>query len=245
MKAPVEDQRALLELQRLDQRIAKLTHQKNAHPAHARIREAERAGEEAERERILGEARISDLKREQSRFEREIEQATRRRDVQQQRLDAGTVPLRDMSVLEHEIARIGQRIAELEDQQLETMEKVERAEREVRDLASRGERAAADAAAARAELDQATLGVDAGLRELGSKRQQIAGSVAADLLAEYERLRARTGGQAVVEVRGGLPVGASSEFSPAELGAIAALAPDDVYWAEETDQIVVRTDPQR
>lgn len=241
MKAPAEDQRALLELQNVDRRIAKLTHEKAAHPAHARIRESQTKAQQAERARILAEARISDVQRDQARIEAEIEQARKRRAVQQERLDQGKVPLRDMSVLQHEIDRISQRIAELEDSQLEAMEAVERAEAQVRELSARRDASSERAQSGRAELDHAMLGVDAGLRELASTREGIAHSVAPALLAEYERLRARTGGQAVVEVRDGVPIGAPTEFSPAELDTIRGLAPDEVYWAEETQQIVVRT----
>lgn len=241
MKAAHEDQLLLLDLQRLDQQESRLRHQRDSHPAHATLAELSGRADDLRRATVTQGAVISDIGREAERLAGEIDKVRARRTLQQGRLERGEVPLRDMSAMEREIARMDQRISDLEDAQLDAEERLEAAEAARRAMSEEGEAIAADVRATQERFTQDMGGVDDDLRRVLKDRADLAARLPGDLLAEYERSRTRNGALAVIEIRGGLALGAATDLAPAELGAIAALAPDELYWAEETGQLVVRT----
>ena len=83
------------------------------------------------------------------------------------------------------------------------------------------------------------------LRTVIAKRRELAASIAKDLLDEYERVRASNGALAVLEVRDGVGIGMAAEISPLERETIRTTPADEVYWAEDTGAIVVRTQQAR
>ncbi len=100
---------------------------------------------------------------------------------------------------------------------------------------------AADVEATRARFTEEMGGVDAELRDVLAQRRELAARLPEELLAEYERSRSRNGALAVIELRRGVAIGAATDLAPAELGVIARLPNDEVYWTEETGQLVVRS----
>lgn len=241
MNAPHEDQLLLLDLQGLDQRASKLRHQRDSHPAHATLQELSGRAEDLRRAAITQGAVISDIKREVTRIEDDIEKVRARRELQQGRLDRNEVPLRDMNPMEHEIKRMDQRLSDLEDTQLEAMERLESAE--AAEQAMRDEAAAisADVETTRGRFTEEMSGAEEELREVLAAREALAARVPAGILSEYERSRSRNGALAVIEVRDGNVLGAATELSPAELEDIRRTPADQLCWAEETSQLIVRT----
>lgn len=81
------------------------------------------------RDLIVGaETDQSDLTREQTKADGDVEQVRRRSARDQQRLDSGQVSApRELEQLQHEIATLGRRQNELEDIELEIMERLESA----------------------------------------------------------------------------------------------------------------------
>ncbi len=241
MKAAHKDQLLLLDLQKLDQRESRLRHQRDSHPAHATLAElAGRAGD-LRRAAVAQGAVISDIQREAQKLEAEIAKVHSRRAIQQGRLERNEVPLRDMTAMEHEIERMDQRISDLEDAQLEAEERVEAAEEARRAMTQESAAIAADVEATRARFTEEMGGVDAELRDVLAQRRELAARLPEELLAEYERSRSRNGALAVIELRRGVAIGAATDLAPAELGVIARLPNDEVYWTEETGQLVVRS----
>ncbi len=241
MKAPHEDQLLLIELLTLDQRESKLRHVRDSHPAHATLSELTARAQDLHRAAITQDAVISDIRREVTRFDDDAEKVRTRRSLQQGRLERNEVPLRDMSSMEHEIARMDQRLSDLEDAELETEERLEAAEGAAR--AMREEEAAIirDAESTKAAFAQEISGVDEELRDVLSEREALAARIPGEVLAEYERSRRSNGALAVVEVRDGVPIGAGTDLSPMELDAIRRTPADQLYWTEDMGQIVVRT----
>ncbi|MCI1642532.1 MAG: hypothetical protein LKI58_06450 [Actinomyces sp.] len=245
MKAAHEDQLLLLDLQKLDQQESRLRHQRDSHPAHATLKELAGRADDLRRAAVTQTAVISDIRRESEKLETEVDKVRTRRATQQGRLDRGEVPLRDMSAMEHEIARMDQRISDLEDAQLDAEERLEAAEGAERAMRDEAAAIAADVEATRAQFSEDMSGVEAELRRIMAERRELAERVPEDLLAEYERSRSRNGTLAVIEVREGVAMGAATDLAPAELGVIARIPDDEVYWAEETGQLVVRTGASR
>lgn len=241
MNAPHEDQLLLLDLQGLDQRTSKLRHLRNSHPAHATLAALSGRAEDLHRAAVTQGAVISDIRREVTRIEDDIEKVSARRELQQGRLDRNEVPLRDMNSMEHEIKRMDQRLSDLEDTQLEAMERLEAAESAEQAMKDEGAAIAADVESTKQGFTDEMAGTDAELREVLAQRDELAARIPEDLLSEYERSRSRNGALAVIEVRDGVARGAATELSPAELEDIRRTPADQLCWAEETGQIIVRT----
>ena len=81
---------------------------------------------------VRAETEVSDLAREQLKFEKEIEQVRARRDRDESRLASGAITAsKQLQDLEHEVATLGRRQSDLEDGELEVMERAETAQAEL------------------------------------------------------------------------------------------------------------------
>ena len=91
--------------------------------------------------------------------------------------------------------------------------------------------------------DAAFERLDAERSRVQRSRDDLAARIDADLLAEYERVRAATGGLGAVALYGSRLEGGTVEIGPQELARIAAAPLDAVVHAEDNDVIVVRMEP--
>lgn len=241
MKATHENQLQLLDLQKLDQRESRLRHQRDSHPAHETVRELAARADDLRRAAVSQAAVIADCERETQRLEDERTKVAERRVRQQGRIERNEVPLRDINPMQHEIAQMDQRLSVLENDQLAAEEKLEAA-REAQDAMVReGDAIVADVEKTKAQFLEDTAAIDAELREVLAERRALAAALPSDLVEEYERARTRNGALAVLEVRDGNPMGAATDLSPLELESIRLTPADELYWIEDTGQIVVRT----
>ncbi len=241
MKATHENQLQLLDLQKLDQRESRLRHQRDSHPAHETVRELAARADDLRRAAVSQAAVIADCERETQRLEDERTKVAERRVRQQGRIERNEVPLRDINPMQHEIAQMDQRLSVLENDQLAAEEKLEAA-REAQDAMVReGDAIVADVEKTKVQFLEDTAAIDAELREVLAERRALAAALPSDLVEEYERARTRNGALAVLEVRDGNPMGAATDLSPLELESIRLTPADELYWTEDTGQIVVRT----
>src|SRR3954467_3464692 len=126
VKAAPDDQLRLLDLQALDSALDRLNHRRKTLPELAQIEEAEARQTRLADDIVLVETEDSDLGREQSKLEGDIDQVRSRMQRDQQRLDAGQVGSpRELENLQHEIGTLKKRQTDLEDEELEIMEKRE------------------------------------------------------------------------------------------------------------------------
>ena len=241
MKATHENQLQLLDLQKLDQREARLRHQRDSHPAPETVRDLAARADDLRRAAVSQAAVIADCERETQRLEDERTKVAERRVRQQGRIERNEVPLRDINPMQHEIAQMDQRLSVLENDQLAAEEKLEAA-REAQDAMVReGDAIVADVEKTKVQFLEDTAAIDAELREVLAERRALAAALPSDLVEEYERARTRNGALAVLEVRDGNPMGAATDLSPLELESIRLTPADELYWTEDTGQIVVRT----
>ncbi|MDO4259664.1 MAG: hypothetical protein Q4C87_09110 [Actinomycetaceae bacterium] len=241
MNASAASQLLLLELQGLDLRESRLRHTRDSHPAHATVRELAGRAEDLNRAAISQSAVIADIEREIARCEAEIEKVRARRERQQGRIDRNEVPLRDINPMQHEIAQMDTRLTTLENAQLASEEKAEAARDAQAAMKEEAEAIRTDVNKAKAEFAADIEATDNELREVLAARRDLVERIGSDLIAEYDRSRKRNGALAVIEVRDGVPQGIATELSPAELEDIRRTPEDELYWAESTGQIVVRT----
>jgi len=160
----------------------------------------------------------------------------------QQRLDSGAVTSpKDLENLQHEIASLAKRQGDLEDVVLEVMERRESAQERVAELTGRvaSVQAKIDDAMGRRNTAQESLNGEIGAAT--KEREVIAGSVPADLLKLYDKLREQQGGIGAARLFQRRCEGCRLELNITEVNEVKAAAPDAVLRCENCRRILVRT----
>ena len=240
--APIAQQRLLIDLQDIDSRLARLRHERKHLPVLGRIESVIERLKTNKRAAIQADAALSEAKTRVTRSEDEVGQVVRRAEVLRERLHSGNSAVRDLSAIQGEIDQLGQRQSALEEAQIAAMEALdsareesERLKQEESDIRVAGRELTAKRDAEFARLDQE-------IDSLEKQRADLAGTVEAALLSDYEAVRASTGGLGAVALRGRAVEGGAVEISPQELARIVAAPQDQVIHAEENDVIIVRMD---
>ncbi|GAA3856043.1 Chromosome partition protein Smc [Streptomyces sp. MBT84] len=184
----------------------------------------------------------SDCAREQTKAEQDVDQVRQRAVRDQQRLDSGAVTSpKDLENLQHEIASLAKRQGDLEDVVLEVMERRESAQERVAELTERVGSVQSKIDDASARRDAAYEEIDGESASVTKEREVVAGSVPADLLKLYNKLREQQGGIGAAKLYQRTCQGCRQELAITELSEIRAAAPDTVVRCENCRRILVRT----
>lgn len=241
LKADPFAQLQLLDVATLDARIDQLRHQLAALPEIAQLSAlASEHRERADRVRD-GRIRVDDLTKEQKKADLDVEQVKARRERDRSRMDAGLITNpKDLERMSHELESLERRIRTLEDEELEIMEMVEAAQIEL----TKAEQDLAEADELRTGLtvqkDEKTAELENELALVVGERANAVAPVPADLLALYEKIRAKEGIGAA-ELRGRQCGGCRLTLNPSDLSVIAKTPVDEVVRCEECTRILVRT----
>jgi predicted nucleic acid-binding Zn-ribbon protein len=241
VKADPEAQRRLLDLQALDIALTQLAHRRRALPEHAELDRLARELSTLEDQRIRAQVGVDDLDRDIARLERDIDQVRARKAKDQQRLDTGTGPARELEALQHELATLSRRQNELEDAELELMEKREEAQGALDGIESRLSVTREKREQTERQRDDTlnAIAKDEEFRQAG--RKPLAADLPVELVTLYEKVRESGGGVGAALLRFGRCEGCHLELSGSERGAVRAAAPDEVVRCEECRRILVRT----
>ncbi|GAA1793363.1 zinc ribbon domain-containing protein [Planosporangium flavigriseum] len=241
MKADPQAQRRLLDLQALDTSLAQLAHKRKTLPEYAEVDRLARELSALEDERVRVQVGVDDLDRDIARLEKDIDQVRVRAAKDQQRLDDGAGPARQIEALQHELATLARRQGELEDTELELMEQRESAQGALNEVEQR----LATLREKRAELERSR---DEALSQIGreeefrrSGRAPLAGDLPEDLVRLYERSREQTGLGAAL-LRAGRCGACRLDLNASELNRVKAAPADEVIRCEECGSIMVRTE---
>jgi predicted nucleic acid-binding Zn-ribbon protein len=234
-------QRRLLDLAAVDAELTLAAHRRRSLPELAEVEQADKDLLSGRDSVVAAETAASDLDREIRKLEAEIDQVRAREDRDRGLLDSGSISSgKQLEDLQHELATLRRRQTVLEDDLLEVME---RREVTVADL-ERGRAALADVEQRR--LDAARRR-DAALAELASTEEHaqrergiLVQGLPADLVALYERIRARNGTGAALlrECRCGA---CRLELDRNAIAHLREAAPDVVIRCEECGVVLVRT----
>jgi uncharacterized protein len=238
--APAADQQRLLDVQALDTRLAQLAHRRRSLPEHAEL-DALDARRRAVRDQLVAARTIvSDVARELTKAEQDVEQVRQRATRDRAHLDAGSGSAKDLQALQHELVSLGRRQSDLEDVELEVMERAEQAQAAVAAL----EREQDDFERRHAEVEQrrdsALAEVDSEAERVRSERAQATAGLDAGLVALYEKVRAQHDGLGAAALRARRCEGCRLELNRTELARIAAAPQDEVVRCEECRRILVR-----
>ncbi|WSQ08663.1 C4-type zinc ribbon domain-containing protein [Streptomyces sp. NBC_01231] len=184
----------------------------------------------------------SDTAREQTKAEQDVDQVRQRAVRDQQRLDSGAVTSpKDLENLQREITSLAKRQGDLEDVVLEVMERRESAQERVAELTERVSSVQSKIDDATARRDAATESLDGDAAMAVKEREVIAGTIPADLLKLYDKLRDQQGGVGAAKLYQRSCQGCRQELAITDINEIRAAAPDTVVRCENCRRILVRT----
>lgn len=148
---------------------------------------------------------------------------------------------KDLENLQHEVASLAKRQGDLEDVVLEIMERREAAQERVVELTERVGAVQAKVDAVTARRDEAVAEIDADIAGVAKEREIVAGSLPADLLALYDKLRVKEGGVGAARLYQRRCEGCRLELNITEVNEVRAAAADQVVRCENCRRILVRT----
>jgi uncharacterized protein len=239
--APLADQWRLLDVQALDTRLDQLAHRRRTLPEHARLAELEASHRELSDEVVRARTATSDLQRELTKAERDVELVVQRSARDQSRLDSGTGSAKDLTALQHEVETLARRQSALEDVELEVMERLETARAELDRASASEQQLSAELEAVRAALEAATSALDEEAERVRAERADAAAGLDEALLRLYEKVRENSGGTGAAVLRGRRCEGCHLELPPQDLQRIRNAPPEEVVRCEECRRILVRT----
>ncbi|MFE9117981.1 zinc ribbon domain-containing protein [Streptomyces sp. NPDC007172] len=242
MNAAPADQIRLLDVQALDVRLSQLAHKRKSLPEHAEIESLTKDLTQLRDLLVASQTEESDTAREQTKAEQDVDQVRQRATRDQQRLDSGAVSSpKDLESLQREIASLAKRQGDLEDVVLEVMERREAAQERNAELTERVSSVQAKADDATARRDAALAELDSEAASVTKEREIVAGSVPADLLKLYDKLREQQGGVGAARLYQRRCEGCRLELNITEVNEVKAAAPDTVLRCENCRRILVRT----
>lgn len=242
LKAPAADQQRLLDVQALDTRLDQLAHRRATLPEHATVAELEQRLGALDAQIVAARTEESDVAKELTKAESDVDQVRARADRDQKRLDAGQVSSpRDLESLQHEIATLGKRQGDLEEIVLEVMERLESVQCRHSELVAQQEQVRSELTQTTARRDVLVSEIDAEVQTLGQQRATQASGLDTGLVDLYEKIRAQQGGIGAAELRQRRCGGCRLELNTVELGRIQSSDPDEVMRCEECRRILVRT----
>jgi len=242
VKADHAVQLRLLDLQAADTTLAQLAHRRATLPELATIAENEAAAAELSNEIVDADTALADIAEEQRRLENEVDVVRTRASRDEQRLQTGGLPAKELEGLQHELTSLARRQGVLEDELLEVMERREESDSSLAELRSRQDALTSQLDELVARRDEAFTDIDRTAALKKSERALIGNDIPADLLALYEKAREHSGGVGAAMLKARRCEGCRIELSGSELSAVRTAAPDEVVRCENCRRILVRTD---
>jgi predicted nucleic acid-binding Zn-ribbon protein len=240
MKADPSIQRELLDLQEIDTRLTHLRRQLGQLPQLKEIDALQREMEAVRRR--LGERTgvVEDAQVELARIESDVAVVQARMDRDRSRIEAGGSS-KDVQALERELESLLRRRDALEEAQLEVMQRLEEAQAAQAEVGVERDGLAERITRLEAERDAAAAELRVQAEQAQKDRDALAPRFPADLIALYEKQRARYGVGAAMLHRG-ISLGSNITLNQSDLNDLRKLAPDDVVLDPESSAILVRTD---
>jgi len=240
MKASVEQQARLLDLQQVETAIDQLNHKGKSLPLAKELDAARTAVPIAENELVARKTAVADLQILVKRADADVEQVRLRIERDTSLVDGGTLSAKDLVNMQHELDTLKRRQVTLEDEELEIMSQVEAAQK----LVDEQEEVLTEL---KEKFNELNAQVSAILAEINAEKQvKVALSsemrlrIDAELLKLYDKIRADHGGIGAAALSGKTCGGCRIEVSATDLAAINAASADEVVRCDECRRILVR-----
>lgn len=239
MKAEVAHQRSLLELADLDAELRRIEHRAKNLAEQQRLEEVQAMHREANDRLAALQIAIEDLDAQVAKFESEIDGVRQREDRDRSLLAGGTVDAKQLTELQHELGTLERRQGALEDSLLEVMERREQLQGDQGSELTRIDELENDLSAAQNACDDARAELDQQRHQKLSRRDELVSMLDADLVALYEKQRAR-GGAGAGQLQGRRCGACRIEIDKGELARISAAPDDEVLRCPECGAILLR-----
>ena len=240
MKASHNDQRAILDVQLLDDQLASLAQREANLPESIALNAVVIKSNNVRDLRIAAETERTDVKRELSRAEGDVEQIVTRIQRDEARLNSGTGTPKELEQTQHELVTLGQRRAELEEVELTIMVQVEGITSRINELTAEEEKLAAEIADLQIKKENALTIIINERNALSEKRASIAAPIAQDLKDLYTKLAADNNGNGAALLVGNECKGCHLTINTTEVARISTLAAEEVVRCEQCRCILVR-----
>lgn len=238
--APLADQLRLLDVQDADLRMQQARYKRDHLPVHAQLAELSAQDTVLDDEAIARGAEVTDLRREVTKAEDDVQAVRSRADRDRARLASGGSNAKDLQALQGELELLERRQTVLEDVELEAMERLEAAEAEHARVLARREDLTKRVRELEHERNVAVRVIDAEIEETQQERVAAAEGIDAGLMALYERLRDQLGGIGAAVLRGTSCDGCHMSLNHGDIQAIESAPPEQVVRCEECGRILVR-----
>jgi predicted nucleic acid-binding Zn-ribbon protein len=240
MKASHNDQRAILEVQHLDDQLASLAQREATLPETVALNSVVIKRNNVRDLRIAAETERTDVKRELSRAEGDVEQIVTRIQRDEARLNSGTGTPKELEQTQHELVTLGQRRAELEEVELTIMVQVEGITQRITDLTAEEEKLGAEIAELEIKKENALTIIINERNDVSAKRTSVAAPIAQDLKDLYAKLAADNNGNGAALLVGNECKGCHLTINTTEVQRIATLPAEEVVRCEQCRCILVR-----
>jgi len=230
----------LLELQNRDTAIDRLRHRRDTLPERTEL-DAVRT-ELASVGTWLADAttRRDEVVREERRFDDEARSLEEKAAEVERRMYSGEVTSpRELQLLQADVEQLRRHRGSLEDRELDVMERREALDAEVAGLEGRAQQLEADAARLASALAAAEGEIDSELGEEQAARDELAATVDAALLADYEHCRERARGMGAARLNGNTCQGCHLSIPSVEAERIRKSPPGTVAHCDNCGCILV------
>lgn len=238
-RVPRDQQAKLLDLDEMDRLLARLTAQLKGLAETLHITTLSQAVDEIKGLRHDAFVELENIRTELQRSESDVELVEKRIATDEKRLQE-TSSAKDAQGLEHELESLRQRRSHLEDIELAVMERLEEAQRIHEGLSAKLATAEQALTEARAlELSESAR-MTTETTELERKRQELVAGLPEELVALYDRQRARYGVGAS-HFRGGISGASGVALTESDVQKIRNADDDEVLLCPDSNAILIRT----
>ncbi|GAB3752434.1 C4-type zinc ribbon domain-containing protein [Zhihengliuella somnathii] len=238
-KASPDEQHKLLTLAQLDADVLRAHRAEQEVWQDPALPEREQEVETAAAARAAADARVDEIQARLQASEAAVAKVQAHRDKDQRQLDAGAGTAQDLMALSHELETLSERQNTLEEEELTIMEELEEAQSAAAEAGSTLESAESRLAELRGELEERARDRAGDHQSAQEARAACASGIDPQLLALYDKARARRGIGAA-RLFHGVSEGSGMKLAPGDLHEIVTAAPDDVVYCPDSGAILVR-----
>jgi predicted nucleic acid-binding Zn-ribbon protein len=239
MNADPAAQQRLLRVADIDAELGRIDHRRRTLPELAALGEAERRARTGRDAVTAAETRAGDLDRELRRLERDVDAVRARGDRDRDLLTRSGTTAKQTVDLQHELDTLARRQGVLEDELLEIMEQREAVDTDLERAKVELTEAEAALGTATTRRDDAVADLDSAERGRSRERAELIDGLPDELMALYERQRAR-GGAGAAPLRDRRCGACRLELDRTALAEVQSAPPEAVVRHEECGAILVR-----
>ena len=230
MRAANESQKLLIELSSIDQKITRLSNQKQNHPQLRKIAELTARLPSIEASIVENDSRINETKKELARAEVDVENIAKRVEKDNERLNSGETSAKDLTQIQHEIGTLKSKQKDLEEVEISILEILE-------DLDHKKSGLQEILIQVNDEINQLNILIKDDFSKANSdiavfttNRNKVVAKIDKSLVELYDKIRLEHGMCSSCQI----------QISPAEIVKINALDPEEVIRCENCRCILVR-----